>query len=305
MTPQERALITLLLDRLNKTEGHSKDPEAETLIREAAVGWPDVPYSLVQTVLIQDLSLHSAQSRISDLEMQLTEVKRASSAPPSFLGSPSFLGAVFGRDDHSGGVRMRNVPPADPGTGLPVPATPQPGSLERGSAVRSASGAPLMGGGFLRSAAVTAAGIAGGALLLEGIPSMFGQQDAASITVNRARMPGLGETVLNNHYGADTGASDGESTDEHAGPGDAVEQARLAGVRVPGDRDGRHGVAAAVGALRLTGGLHAGDDRSPHLGRAAATAPGRGMRHETNRRSCFAHPGGDAGSHRSERPCRH
>jgi hypothetical protein len=165
-----------------------------------------VPYSLVQTVLIQDLSLHDAQNRISDLEMQLTEVKRASSAPPSFLGSPSFLGAVFGRDDHSGGVRMRNVPPADPGAGLPVPATPQPGSLERGSAVRSASGAPLMGGGFLRSAAVTAAGIAGGALLLDGIPSMFGQQDAASITVNRARMPGLGETVLNNHYGAETGS---------------------------------------------------------------------------------------------------
>jgi uncharacterized protein len=231
MTPQERDLITILLDRLNRTEGHPKDPEAETLIREMAVEWPDVPYSLVQTVLIQDLSLHSAQNRISDLEMQLTEVKRASSAPPSFLGSPSFLGAVFGRDDHSCGVRMRNVPPADPGAGLPAPATPQPGSFERGSAARSAPGAPLMGGGFLRSAAITAAGIAGGALLLEGIQSMFGHQDGASITVNQAAMPGLGETALNNHYGAETGSLGGGSTDEHAsaGPGPDLSGSDTAG----------------------------------------------------------------------------
>ena len=64
-------MITILLDRLNGTEGHPKDAEATTLIREMAVGWPDVPYSLVQTELIQDLSLHSAQRRITDLETQL------------------------------------------------------------------------------------------------------------------------------------------------------------------------------------------------------------------------------------------
>ena len=97
MTPQERDLITTLLDRLNKTEGQLRDPEAETLIRDTTAGRPDAPYYLVQTVLIQDLSLHNAQSRITDLETQLTETKRASSAPPSFLGGPSCLGAVFGQ----------------------------------------------------------------------------------------------------------------------------------------------------------------------------------------------------------------
>ena len=34
MTPQERDLTTILLDRLNKTEDQPKDPEAETLIRD-------------------------------------------------------------------------------------------------------------------------------------------------------------------------------------------------------------------------------------------------------------------------------
>jgi hypothetical protein len=52
---------------------------------------------------------------------------------------------------------------------------------------------------------MTAAGIA---LLFEGIQSMFGPHDG-SVTGNRAPMSGLGETVLHNHYGADTGASDG------------------------------------------------------------------------------------------------
>jgi hypothetical protein len=221
MTPQERDLITTLLHRLNKTEGQLRDPEAEMLIRETTAGRPDAPYSLVQTVLIQDLSLHNAQSRITDLETQLTETKRASSAPPSFLGGPSFLGAVFGHGEPSGGVRTSSVLPGGPGTGSPLAATPQPGyAPEQSSAARSAPGAGLLdGGGFLRSAATIAAGIAGGALLFEGIQSIFGHHDAAAITGNQVGMPGLGETVLNNHYGAETGAAGGGSTQEDAGLG--------------------------------------------------------------------------------------
>jgi hypothetical protein len=75
MTPQERDLTTILLDRLNKIEVQPKDPEAETLIRETAAVRADAPYSLVQTMLIQDLSLHNAQSRITDLETQLDRGK--------------------------------------------------------------------------------------------------------------------------------------------------------------------------------------------------------------------------------------
>jgi uncharacterized protein len=220
MTPQERELITILLDRLNKTAGQLRDPEAETLIRETTIGRPDAPYSLVQTVLIQDLSLHNAQSRITDLEAQLTETKLASSSPPSFLGGPSFLGAVFSRGEPSGGVRTSNVPPGDPGTAPPIAATPQPGyAPEQSSAARSARAGLMDGSGFLRSAATTAAGIAGGALLFEGIQSIFGHHDAAAITGNQVGMPGLGETVFTNHYGAETGAAGGGSTEEDGGAG--------------------------------------------------------------------------------------
>jgi len=195
MTPAERDLTTILLDRLNKVEGQPRDPEAETLIRETMAVRTDAPYSLLQTVLIQDLSLHNAQSRITDLETQLAETKRASSAPPSFLGAPSFLGVVFSSGEPSGGVRTSNMPPGGPETGPPpLATTAQPGYVaEGGSARPPAPGAELTGGSFLRSAAMTAAGTTGGALLFEGIRSMFGHHDAMSITGNQPATPGLGE----------------------------------------------------------------------------------------------------------------
>ena len=57
------------------------------------------------------------------------------------------------------------------------------------------------GGGFLRSAAATAAGVAGGALLFQGISSMFGHGYANSLYSGGGATPGLGETVVNNYYG--------------------------------------------------------------------------------------------------------
>src|SRR5919108_6577142 len=85
MTPQEKDLLTTLLARLKSAGGQPKDPEADALIRQAVVEQPDMPYYLVQTVLIQDLSLHQAQNRIAELEQQLAEAKAAK--PTSFLGS--------------------------------------------------------------------------------------------------------------------------------------------------------------------------------------------------------------------------
>ena len=107
MTPQEKDLLTTLLARLKSTAGQPKDPEADALIRQALAEQPDMPYYLMQTVLIQDLSLHQAQQRISDLEKQLADAQQA--AKPS-VGS--FLGGLFGHQ-----------PPAPPTSG-PPPAGP-------------------------------------------------------------------------------------------------------------------------------------------------------------------------------------
>src|SRR5271163_2586594 len=141
MVPQEREMIATLVERLKNTEGQPKDREAETLIGQATAAQPDAPYSLVQTALIQELSLHQAQSRIAELEKQLAEAKPASSPPPSFLGGAAAAAAA-----------------------APAPGAGPPGE----------TGGRTGGGGFLRSATAMAAGGAAGALLYQGIGGQSG-----------------------------------------------------------------------------------------------------------------------------------
>lgn len=86
MTPHETALVTVLLGRLKKLDSDPKDTEAETLIRQTTADRPDAAYYLVQTVLIQDLSLHVAQNRIAELEKSLAEANTVPFLPRSFLG---------------------------------------------------------------------------------------------------------------------------------------------------------------------------------------------------------------------------
>jgi hypothetical protein len=214
MVPQERDLITTLLTRLKDAGGQPKDADADGLIRQAMAEQPDAPYYLVQTVLIQDLSLHNAQNRIAQLEQQ---VAQAQSAPQS----TSFLGGLFGRSQAPAAVpnagpwsRAPQVAAAPP-PGYAPQYAPQQGYAQPGSAP-AAGVFGGSGGGFLRSAAATAAGVAGGALLFEGISSLFGHGYASGLGGfggMGGMGTGLGETVINNNYGGggDPGYAGGDA----------------------------------------------------------------------------------------------
>jgi hypothetical protein len=143
MQTEERDLITGLFDRLRPFDSQPRDPEAEGLIANLVSRQPSSAYLLTQTVLVQEQALKAAQERIAELEAN------AGAAPASgFLSSAPKIGPW-------------GAAPAAPSTRSPLQAAvaPQP-----------AGG----GGGFLRSALATAAGVAGGALLFEGIRSMLG-----------------------------------------------------------------------------------------------------------------------------------
>jgi hypothetical protein len=190
MTPQETALVTTLLERLKTTGGQLKDPEAAALVRQTTVEHADAAYYLAQTVLIQDLSLHTAQHRIAELEKNLEEAKTP------LAPAPSFLGRLLGADQQG--------TPAFPAALYPPPDAPPPpaNGAQAGHLALPVSAAGSVGGSgggdFLRAAAMTAAGVAGGALLFEGIQSMFGQHDAAGIIGNQPPISGLGETAMSN-----------------------------------------------------------------------------------------------------------
>lgn len=171
MTPQEKDMISQLLDRLKQAGGQPKDPEAEALIRSAVQATPDIPYVLVQTALIQNMSLEGAQARIAELEREVAQAKEAAAAKPT-----SFLGGLLG-----GGGRPAPQPAQPMGRPGSVPQTggygqqPPPGFAPQQQGFQPQQAPPAAGGGssFLRTAAMTAAGVAGGALLFHGISSMM------------------------------------------------------------------------------------------------------------------------------------
>ena len=197
MTPQEQQLITELFARLKQTPTQAKDADAEQLIRKGVMENPDAPYLLVQTVLIQDMALSQAQHRVGELEQQLAEATAASSAQPS-PPATSFLGGALAR--FLGGAPSHgSVPPAPPAAAAPgwTQSAANPTSFGGAAAPGMMSSASS---GFLRAAAATALGVAGGQLLFQGIQAMFGQH-AGSLLAGQSMQPALSETVVNNFYG--------------------------------------------------------------------------------------------------------
>ena len=170
MTPQERELLSNLFDRLRQCEGNPKEPEAAAFIADAVARQPDAPYFMAQLLLVQDQALSAAQARIRALEKAAEATEKAAqqtAAAPSFLpetrqhqAEPQGPWGAYRPSVLPAAVTAR--PPGAPYTAYPGPASPQP---------QPAVGSGV--GSFLRGALQTATGVAGGALLFEGISSLF------------------------------------------------------------------------------------------------------------------------------------
>lgn len=208
MSPEERQLLQGLFDRMRNNAGTQRDAEAERMIADNVRQQPYAPYLLAQTVLVQDQALQAANARLQDLEAQVRDQQGQSGG-----GGGGFLSGLFG-----GG--QRQAPPPVPqqrpvwnqggapqggypgggfqGGGYPPPP-PQAGPWGAGG------GAAPAGGGFLHGALQTAAGVAGGVMLADGIRSLFGGHNNPMGIASG--VPGVGgDTVVNNYYG-DGGSS--------------------------------------------------------------------------------------------------
>lgn len=169
MQQQERDLISGLFERLKPFESQPRDGEAEAFIKGLAAQQPAAPYLLVQTVLVQEQALKAAQERIAELEAKAVTAQPAAAG---FLGSAPQIGPWGGAA--ASAAPRTSVPSTQPSTRSPLQAALAPQQQQQ----------PPAGGGFLRTAMATAAGVAGGALLFEGIRGLmgsnpFGQQQAA------------------------------------------------------------------------------------------------------------------------------
>jgi uncharacterized protein len=204
MTPEEQNLIEGLFQRLRQADTNPKDAQAEQLIRAKTAELPSATYLLVQAVLVQEHALTNAQARIADLENQL----RTAQAQPAG-GGGSFLSGVsrlFGNkpqpEPASPPPLPRQGPVPQQAQSTPPPITVVPQSTPSPSTINLG---PSSGGSFLQSAMATAAGVAGGQLLFQGIESLIGHNAGpfGPALESRGFYPsGMGGNteIVNNYY---------------------------------------------------------------------------------------------------------
>lgn len=179
MTPEERDLIAGLFERMRGMGAIDKDREAEDFIARSVRQTPDAAYMLVQSVLVQENALQQAGDRIEELEDRVRELERGQPrAAPQ--GGGSFLGGLFGGGRGQEQPRSSSVPPIGSRREDPRYDEPRGGGSPWGQQRAGAfgQGAPMQaqggGGGFLKGAMATAAGVAGGMLLANSIGGLMG-----------------------------------------------------------------------------------------------------------------------------------
>jgi len=208
MTPDERSLLNQFLSDLSKTQGVAKDPEAALMIDQTVRSNPDAAYVLTQHALIADQALHQAQAQIQALQ---ETVQRLQPQPQT----ASFFG---------GGLGARASQPA-PSPWAQATQPPPPQYPPQGGGLFG--GGPLGGqqsglGSFLQSAGTTAAGVAGGAFLFEGLSNLFGGHHGFGGGGFGGGFGGgpMEENITVNNYGGDDGGYDDPGTSGDIGGDD-------------------------------------------------------------------------------------
>ncbi|WJD69683.1 DUF2076 domain-containing protein [Pseudomonas asiatica] len=183
MNTEEQTLIDGLFGRLKQAEDPSqpRDAQAQACIEEHVRQQPAAPYYMAQAILVQEAAIKRLDEQNKQLEAELkqaraqAEAARAGSAPSN--GGGGFLSSIFGSSGRNAAPAVQPQRPAAApvasGGGWREPSAPgfsQPQTQQPGFGA-----APARGGAssFLGGAMQTAAGVAGGVLLAQGISSLF------------------------------------------------------------------------------------------------------------------------------------
>ena len=200
MNPQESALINELFDRVAQASGQQRDQQAEQLIESKIASTPHALYVLTQSTIILQQAVIAAQAKIAALEKQVAQA-----------GSQAQGGSFL-----SGVANLFGPPQTAPTRSVVPPPVP-------------AQVAAPQGGGFLQNAMATAAGVAGGALLFQGIENLmghgggFGGGNQPTEVVNNYYTDGSNDPSQDDGYNvADNDTSDFDGGDDGGGFGGDV-----------------------------------------------------------------------------------
>jgi hypothetical protein len=227
MSPQDRQLLQDFLNQLTQVRGVPKDPEADAMIARAVAQQPDAPYLLVQRALLLDQALNNAKAEIAALQSQC---RSAGQGAPAFL-DPNAWGNSGAARPAPAVAQPYQAPaqpyqtPAQPYQMPPQAQAPSPGFLRGGM------------GGMLGNVAATAAGVAGGAFLFQGLEHLLGNHAGNGFLGTQSGFNSLTQPVdetINNFYGSDPSRNtastdtsntllDNSSSDSSAGVDDTLD----------------------------------------------------------------------------------
>jgi uncharacterized protein len=151
MTPEELANLNSLLEQLVRIRGVRKDPAADALIQRALEQQPDAGYLLVQRILMLEQAIDQAKAQIAAVESRA----RAAGVASVPANEPGALAR---------------------GMALETPAAPagQRETLGNRPVQTPTAAADAPRNSWLGNVASTAAGVAAGAFLFQGIESLLG-----------------------------------------------------------------------------------------------------------------------------------
>lgn len=180
MNSEEQTLIDGLFGRLRQAEDPAvpRDAQAQARIAEHLQQQPAAPYYMAQAILVQETALKRLDEQNKQLQAELKQAKaQVAATTPSNSGG--FLSSIFGSGTRDSQPQSQ-APASAPGGGgwrEPSRSFNQPGATAPQGFNAAPAQAPARGGGssFLGGALQTAAGVAGGVMLAQGISSLFNQ----------------------------------------------------------------------------------------------------------------------------------
>ncbi|WP_433737261.1 DUF2076 domain-containing protein [Pseudomonas putida] len=190
MNSEEQTLIDGLFSRLQQaeTEAAPRDAQAEARIKEHLNRQPAAGYFMTQAILVQEAAIKRLDEQNQQLNAQIQQLQadlqqaRAQTAAPA-PSSGGFLSSIFGgssRDPQPAPIPSLSAPVSN-GGGWREPGrssfNSQPPQQNFGAPPQQnyapQQAAPMAGSSFLGGALKTAAGVAGGVMLAQGISSLF------------------------------------------------------------------------------------------------------------------------------------
>ena len=184
MNTEEQTLIDGLFGRIRQAEDPSqpRDAQAQACIEQHLRQQPAAPYYMAQAILVQEAAIKRLDEQNKQLEAELKQARAQAEAAQAGTGAPGsggggFLSSIFGSGGRNAAPAVQpqrpSAPPAASGGGWREPSAPGFGQPQAPQPGYGAAPARSGASSFLGGAMQTAAGVAGGVLLAQGISSLF------------------------------------------------------------------------------------------------------------------------------------